>query len=319
MDDSDNILGISAIVGEEGTCKTTMALTYPKKLFHFDIDVGGFKRARWRIPDETRVCTLSAHQPISDIDLNDFDIISKPYPKPIQMSKLMGLEVTKATTRMEVKFPRKVEGMKELWQEIVKDFVELCQVPEISSMVLDSATMFWNIDHKSYLQELQERQVYKWLQEHKNLKTDDFPENDYRERLQPLEYGEPNDRMNQLFHTARSFNKNLVLTHYPTDVYGPMPDGKGGIAEGKTGELTLDGYKHTAKLVDLVVWTKLKTQTVPSDPKNPQSKPHEEKYAVAKFAKCGIEGMGISVVGQEVMADFDSIINLRNMMRGTSK
>ena len=31
---------IVAIWGSEKTCKTTMALTFPKPLYHFDLDVG---------------------------------------------------------------------------------------------------------------------------------------------------------------------------------------------------------------------------------------------------------------------------------------
>jgi len=36
----DDYLGIVAVCGDEGTGKTTMALTFPKPLRHFDVDVG---------------------------------------------------------------------------------------------------------------------------------------------------------------------------------------------------------------------------------------------------------------------------------------
>ena len=42
-------IGIVADCGDEGTGKTTMALTFPKPLVHFDIDVVGFRRAAWRL------------------------------------------------------------------------------------------------------------------------------------------------------------------------------------------------------------------------------------------------------------------------------
>jgi hypothetical protein len=290
----DNMLGITAIVGEEGTGKTSMALSFPKKVAHFDIDVGGYRRAAWRL----------------DTD----GITSKPYPKPLRMEKLLGQQSENISSRIEVKFPKKVEGMKELWQQIVVDFVAACQDQEINTIIFDSATLLWNICHNSVLQEAQERQLLKW-QSDKAHKDIPFNENDYRERLQAIEYGPANDKMTQLFHTARAFNKNLVLTHYPTDVYGPMPDGKGGFVEARTGEKMLDGYKNTAKLVDVVVWLSLKSRTIPADPKTPGSKPKEEKYPVAKFHKVGIEGMGISAVGMEIPASFDGITNLRNIMR----
>jgi len=41
----NNLIGIVAICANEGACKTTMALSFPKPLVHFDTDVGGFRRA----------------------------------------------------------------------------------------------------------------------------------------------------------------------------------------------------------------------------------------------------------------------------------
>lgn len=280
---AEDYIGITAIVGDEGTGKTTMALTFPRPLVHFDIDVGGYRRAAWRLEDTT-------------------DITTKSYPMPIQTSKLMG-QTTDASSRIRV--PKKVEGMKEMWQQIVQDFVDACQNQEVKTLVLDSSTLLWNINHKTELQMIQERQVARQKKEKANQPWDD---NDYRERLQPIEYGPANDRMRTLLHTARSFQKNLVLVHYPTDEYGAVPDGKGGMGEGKTGKVILDGFKETVKLVDLVVWTRILEQAVQGGGK--------EKYPVAKFAKCGIEHMGLKAVGMEVVASYEAIINLRDMMKG---
>lgn len=313
----DNILGITAIVGEEGTCKTTMALSFPRKVFHMDIDVGGFRRAAWRIPEVDRIKTLAADELLSDTNPDDFDIITKPYPRPIQIDKLLGQQTTTSiSSRIQISFPRKVEGMIELWQKIVIDFVAACRMPAVNTIIFDSATLLWNINHNSYLQELQQKQLLRWQTDPKTAKLP-FDENDYRERLQPIEYGTANDRMRSVFHTARAFNKNLVMTHYPTDVYGSMPDGKGGYVEARTGEKALDGFKETAKLVDIVVWTSVKTRLIPDDPKKLGSKTHEERYPVAKFAKAGVEGMGIRALGMEVPASFEGVINLRNLMKGS--
>ena len=87
--DGDDILGIVAIVGEEGTGKSSMALSFPKKLIHFDIDVGGFSRAAWRLPKDTRVKVLRADEKLTDTDISELDIISKPYPRPLQLDKLL--------------------------------------------------------------------------------------------------------------------------------------------------------------------------------------------------------------------------------------
>ena len=278
----DDYLGLVAICGEEGTGKTTMALTFPKPIRHFDVDVGGYRRAIWR---------LSAK-----------GIESKGYPKPIQMEKLMGQTGT-ATTRISM--PKRVVGMKELWQQIVTDFVAACQDASIKTIVIDSATLLWSICHNSHLEELQERQ----LANHKSKNPNrPFDENDYRERLQPVEYGPANDRMRTILHTARAFQKNLILTHYPTDEYGTIPDAKGNMVEGKTGIKILDGFKETGKLVDLIVWVSIK-ETVNAGKKN--------KYPIARITKCGIEGMGLNAIGLEIPATYEDFINLKNLMEGS--
>ena len=308
-------IGVTAIVGEEGSCKSTMALTYPKPLFHFDLDVGGFDRAAWLLkkndPD-LRIKRCERDENLAEINFSEFDIITKPYPKPLQINKLMGQLTTPSTkpaSIREIKQPKKVEGMKELWQTIITDFVYACQQPTVS-LVFDSATMFWNIDHNARLQELQEIQEYKWKMD-SNTKNIPFSENEYRERLQPIEYGQPNDRMTTVLHTSRSFRKNLILTHYPTDEYAPMPDGKGGMADGKTGIKVIDGFKHTAKLCDLIVWTSVKETS-----KVVKGVTTKEKHPIARITKCGIEGMGLDAVGKEISASFEAVISLRNIMRG---
>jgi len=258
-------------------------LTFPNPLRHFDIDVGGYRRAIWRLPAS--------------------NVESKGYPKPIQVDKLMGTQGT-PTTRLSI--PKKVEGMKELWQQIVTDFVAACQDTEVKTIVIDSATLLWGVCHNSHLQELQERQIPKWKKDHPNTP---FDENEYRERLQPMEYGPANDRMRTILHTARSFQKNLVLTHYPTDEYAPMPDGKGGMADGKTGKKVIDGFKETLKLVDLVVWASIKEAA---------SGGVTTKEPVCKITKCGLEGAGLAALGLEIPATYEGVVNLVNLLKGTA-
>jgi len=277
----DDFVGIVVICGDEGTGKTTMGLTFPKPLHHFDVDVGGYRRAAWRLTTD--------------------GVVSNSYPKPIQIQKLLG-QTGSPSSRVSI--PKKVEGMKELWQKLIQDFVDACMDKEVRTLVIDSATLLWNICHQSHLQELQERQL---VYHKKNKPNIPFDENEYRERLQPIEYGPANDKMRTILHTARSFQKNLILTHYPTDEYGAMPDGKGNIVEGKTGNKILDGFKETVKLSDLVVWLSFK-ETIKDKVK--------EKHPTARITKCGLEGMGLDAVGLEVPATYEGITNLQRLMRG---
>lgn len=281
----EDYLGIIAVCGDEGTGKTTMGLTFPKPLRHFDVDVGGYRRAIWRLPSEGTA--------------------SKGYPKPIQMAQLMGTQGSPSTRLI---IPKKVEGMKELWQQIVTDFVEACMDTSVKTVVIDSATLLWGICHNSHLQELQERQLAKWKIDPRT-RAIPFDENEYRERLQPIEYGPANDRLRTVLHTARSFQKNLVLVHYPTDEYGTIPDGKGNMVEGKTGKIILDGFKETKKLVDLVVWTSIKETTEAGI---------TTKQPIAEITKCGLEGAGLDAVGMKIPATYEGIVNLVNLLKGAS-
>ena len=211
---------IVVICGEEKSWKTTMALSFPKPMRHFDLDVGGWERASWRI--------------------DTAGIISKPYLLPIQMEKLMGIGPNKEG--VSVRFPRRVIGYKETWQKIVIDFVAACQDETVKTIVMDSGTQLWSICHNGYLQEKQDIQLSK------NPKLPDY---ELREKLQPVEF--PNDRMRTLVNTAGSYRKHLVLTHYPKDIYKEKVTEKG-IESYKSGDVTVDGFKESQRLATLVVW-----------------------------------------------------------------
>lgn len=254
---------IIALWGPEKSWKSTFALSFPKPLHHFDLDVGGFDRAAWRI------------------DTNG--ITSKSYPLPIQIEKMMGAKGDGITIR----FPRKMIGYREVWQQIVIDFVEVCKNSEVKTIVMDSATQLWSICHQSLLQEKQEIQLSK------NSKLADH---ELRERLQPVEF--PNDRMRSIIYTARSSGKHLVLTHYPADIYAEKVTATG-IESYKTGDIRPDGFKDTQKLVDAVIWVEL----------------NKNNQVEAKFTKCAIDGLGTTAVGLTIDPSYQGILDLQESMK----
>jgi len=276
---------IAAIWGPEKSWKSTMALTFPKPMYHFDLDIGGFGRAAWRLKPEELA-----------------QVESKSYPTPIQLEKLIG----QVKDGPSIRFPKKLFGIKEVWQRIVVDFVAACNNPKFLSIAFDSATQLWFICHRGFLQEVQERQVYRYLhnkdgnlipgREEKN-----FPGNEFREKLQSIEYGDPNDRMRSLIYAARSFGKHLILTHYPRDVYGQRLTDRG-IEEYKTGEIEPDGFKDTQKLVDIVIWVDVaKTGD-------------DAGKAFGKITKCGLEGLGTAANGLSIEPSYQGIMNLQRSM-----
>jgi hypothetical protein len=214
---------ILATWGPEKTGKTTLALTFPRPLFHMDLDVGGFARAAWRINTE--------------------GIKSVSYPTPMQLEKMMGQTKEEVNGKLLLRMPKRIIGMKELWTRIIIDYSEAMQDPTIKTVVVDSGTQLWSICHKTYLQELQEKQI-----------AQGTPESDIRMQLQSIEYSEPNDRMKAFLYTARTYGKNLVLNHYPREVYAQRPTERG-IESYATGAMDIDGFKQTKALVDMAIYT----------------------------------------------------------------
>ena len=307
---------ITSAWGAEGSGKSSYGLTYPKPLFHLDLDLGGFDRAAWRIIDEAkkagtelRVKICEPKEDITAIDWDEWDVVTKPYLAPVQIEKLMGVQAGPS-----IRFPRKVVGIKELWQEIVVDFIAVCQARPIKTVMTDSATQLWWIAHTSLLQEKQEIQVGQRMVE---------SDPKFRERLQPVEF--PNDRMRSLIYTARSSGKNLVMTHYPKDVYKERM-GANGVESYKSGDVEPDGFKHTVTLDDLVIWcwaevdknreiTDMSPENFGKKIPNPNfNKPQPH----AKIdLKCGLAGMGMAAVGLELPAPtYDGLMELQAMMRG---
>jgi hypothetical protein len=268
---------IVLIWGEEGVWKSTMALTWPKPLRHFETDIGGFKRASWRFAAEKN------------------GIISSPYPLPMQIDKMMGNTATKDAGGkvLSIRQSKKIVGLSELWQKFVGDFVKAIEStePEFKTLVIDSGTMLWTVNHRSYLQQLQEKQM---------SKPDYKGEQELRDNLISIEYAAVNERMTQLFNAANSYGKNLVLTHYPKEVYESIyrVDHYESVA---TGKYDIDGFKESRRLADLIV--KLQWVTV----KN-------ERKVVGKIEKCGLPGLGSMAVGMEIEPSYQALEQLAEAM-----
>jgi uncharacterized protein YceK len=302
-------IGIASIVGEEGSCKSSMALTFPKPLYHFELDIGGFDRAAWRFKD-SKILRLKAGQEVKESDLSGYDIISKPYPKALDIGKLMGqlAEGKKTDKAFTVRFPKQLTGVKEQWQDIVTDFITIVQLNMPRSIVFDTASLLYNIAHQTVLQEIQERQVYNWkYQPQSQNGKAPFDENMFRERLQPIEYAPAYERMRSVFQTASSYHKNCIAVHYPTDEYIKNPDQSGMEKDIKSGVKVPDGWKELNKMADLIVWTSVKETSIAGQ---------KFKMPMCKITKCGIAGMGLDAVGKELTASFESIMQERDRMIG---
>jgi len=301
---------IISLWGIEGSGKSSVGLSFPKPLFHLDLDLGGFDRAIWRLEDEAkksgkplRIRKCDAEEDISKLKWADLDVVSKSYLAPIQLDKILGIQKQPGVT---VRFPRQVTGVKELWQEIVTDIVTVGRVAGVKTIMLDSATQLWTICHSSLLQEKQEIQISQGIKpDHK----------DFREKLQPVEF--PNNRMRDLIYTVRSMGKNLVMTHYPKDIYANRLIGER-LESYATGEVEPDGFKHTVTLDDIVLWCYTEIDKRREIMKGVGNPDYNKPVPRAKVSlKCGLAGMGMKAVGRELPTpDYTGLLELQSTVRG---
>jgi len=268
---------VVAILAEEKCWKTSMGLSFPKPLYHFDLDVGGFDRAAWRPPIPEMI----------EMGL----IVSKSYPIMIQVERLRGAEVTKSASGLTVRMPKRLIGYRETWQDIMSDYLELIESP-FRTLMFDSATQLWKIAHKTELQIKQEKQI---------AKTPGISDYDVRESLQSIEYGAPNDRMSSIIYAARVKGKNLILTHYLTAVYASKVNDRGELISYDTGNVKMDGFNDTTKLVDIVLKLSMK-EVVENGQK--------EWKSLATITTCGLPGLGTSVTGLTIDASYSALRDL---------
>lgn len=214
---------IVGIWGNDKSGKTSLALTFPKPLTHFEFDLGGFDRAKWRFANDMG------------------GITRKTYIMPFQVQM----------DGVSFKQSKMVVGMRELYYQFLSDYIGFINDPKQGSGVIDTATLLWEITYLAYLQEKQENQ----LDTNGNLLPG---EGRLRERLLPIEYKEPNIRMRGILYQAKAAGKNLILTHHSRDVYKGMINSKtGAVEEVKTGDKERSGFNSLGDSTDLMLHTYL--------------------------------------------------------------
>lgn len=206
------------IWGDIKTAKTTLSLSFPKPLIHFDLDQG-FHRAEAR----ARIKGWSIRRLAYGEDFNFSgtlaDITTKPYLIPIT-------------------FPgqKAIKGVLELWEgKLIPDIMAAYQ-SSVASIVLDTETVCWTIASNAHLERIQKS-------------------NPNRQQLIQIEYGKPNQEMRALIGAARVYGKNLVLVHHIGGIYKSQLTPQG-IQDIRVGD-TWAGFGGMGGLVDLVGRTRV--------------------------------------------------------------
>jgi hypothetical protein len=235
---------IVAIWGDDKTCKTTLALSFPKPMYVAEFDIGGFNRAVNQISVGNKLFHWQDQIAKGDIKVSKFTV-------PFQ------IDTTLPIGDRTIKQPKRVVGMKEMYYTFLREYMDALDDPNITTIVLDTGTLLWELTTACYLQELQEKQ---------------FGPNgvlmvgqQLRAQLIQIEYKEPNTRMRALIYQAKARDKFLIITHHSSDEYGMvMKDGM--LQQGPTGKKKLHGWQSIGDGADLIVQTLLKKVETSSDP-----------------------------------------------------
>ena len=214
---------VVGIWGNDKTGKSSLALSFPKPIQHFEFDLGGYDRAIKRFKKER------------DAGL----ITTKPFIMPIQ-GNIDGVSIKESKI---------ITGAKETWYKFLMAYLEFLKGNMVTG-IMDTGTLLYNLDCDAYLQEKQELQL--------PLRPDGMGQDgkSLRVILQPPEYREPNTRMRGLIYQAKAHGKNLVLTHHSRDEYKPMLNQRtGNIEETKTGAKERSGFASLGDGTDLMLHT----------------------------------------------------------------
>ena len=178
------------------------------------------------------------HLPIKDW-YNQGLIKVEQFIIPFQIGKLDPIENIIRPSKIVV-------GMKELFYQFVGSYIKNLQDPNISSIMIDTGTLLYDVTCQAYLQELQEKQL--------PLRPDGLGKDgkSLRTQLLPIEYREPYIRMRGFAYQAKAHNKNLIVTHHASDEYGLVPGAGGALVEGKTGKRVMHGWGQWGDSADVV-------------------------------------------------------------------
>jgi hypothetical protein len=213
---------VIAVQGPLGTRKSSMLLSWRREeldsagkwTFVFDLE-RGIHRAQPFFPN----CNIETWVPETLTD--------------------EGMKASLMFTRGDV-----LVGKMELWDEITTKYVEVLNDPKYAVVGFDTGKVLWEIDHQSYLQEIQLA----------GLK--DKPNSSPRKTLQPIEYSNPNGRFTSVIGLARATQTDLFLVNHERPKYiSAIVNGEVKEIPSPT-EVELDGFSKTGNFADWMFQTR---------------------------------------------------------------
>jgi hypothetical protein len=116
--------GVVSLYGPAGTLKSSIAITWPKKVKVYDFDLGSHRA---------------------------WDIEKAKDEGDVVVERMIVPEKSITTRRW------KIEGASELWAEFLQSYLATLANDEFNTVVIDTNTVNWNLIQDSYLQEVQKK------------------------------------------------------------------------------------------------------------------------------------------------------------------
>jgi len=215
------------------------------------------------------------------------------FPKPLAVLETDINTVSRAIHRFQgqdikvYQFPTPVgwdkvteRDIKSVWINFLTEYKKQLENVAIQAIQIDTSTKLWWICCNAYLQELNEK-----------AKIQGKPP---RERLQEIEYGEPNNRMASVIYAARAYKKNLILIHHMRGVYQMVMTDNGMKSVEIPGKREMDGFKYTESLVDLEI--RVAVKDLPTKDSNGQT-----IFIKKPIGEISLSGLALEMVGQELV------------------
>ncbi|KKL77387.1 hypothetical protein LCGC14_2035370 [marine sediment metagenome] len=233
-----------SIEGDESTGKSTLAYSGPIPVVGFAFDMGA-KRAMMggrfkelfdgvdihHVPYDTQSVLQGRMEGETGL-WEGHDITVFELPPPIQLDSI------------------RVKGYLLLWTYFIAMCAKALMANQVKTIVVDTMTVARRVKADAYLESLQNVAFDPTTGERIIVQGQEMK---MRERLQQIEYGNPNDAIRDIFSTGAGVDKNLIAVHHLTDEYATRPNAKGELVEVATGKRVLEGLKNTHRFVDICV------------------------------------------------------------------
>lgn len=226
-----------ATYGDVKTGKSSVALTAPKPMVNFDFDQS-FDRAAARLFEKEpglKVQRVWPGETITARHLEEADLIVRQYDMPL---KIPG---------------QPNEGFLAIWEgQFLPEILTAIAHPRIKSIVVDTGTIMWLMDHQAHLERVQRSND-------PNVKA--------RQNLIQIEYARPNTEARAIYTGARNRRKNIISVHHLGAKYGT---GQVEVQKGNRTETVIKhdmvigqqpaGFSQTSSVVDVVLRNRIEVK-----------------------------------------------------------